>query len=344
MGILSLAGGVIGTIGNLIGTNMANKTNQGINKSNNEFNAQEAEKARDFNASEAEKNRQFQQEMYQKSLDWRSPANQLKLMQEAGLNPINFQNGTVSDSAPTGSAASGPAASAAGAIPVQNPFSPAAFSQITEALSNAKLKEKQGNEIDARTVTENAMRDGKVELQNSSIQLNLANESLTKAQEQKLGKEIIKMDYEMQMLLEQCKKLQADTDLVTFQSRYEQLKGDEQAKINSRLDEKINEELKSIRAARNLTEEQRKQVIEVTKGLILENRFKPFTLQLGYDEIDAKIKLTDAQRALINLQTSRPEPWKKVLPYINSFTDMTGIIGSILGNAKGLLNVLPIAR
>lgn len=340
MGVLSLAGGVIGTIGNLIGTNMANKTNQSINKSNNEFNAKEAEKARDFNAAEAEKNRQFQQEMYQKSLDWRSPANQLKLMQEAGLNPINFQNGTVSDSAPSGATASGPAASAAGAIPVQNPFSPAAFSQITEALSNAKLKEKQGNEVDARTATENALRDGKVELQNTSIQLNIANEALTKAQEQKVGKELIKMDYETNMLMEQIKKVQADTDLVTFQARYEQLKGDEQAKINSRLDEKLEEELKGIRLANSLTDEQRKQIIEATRGILIENTFKPISLTLGAYDAVAKIGLTDAQRVAVELKTQRPETWKKIMPMLNAYGDIAEIMGQMLGNVKNFVSVL----
>lgn len=340
MGILSLAGGVIGTIGNLIGVGSTNSANKQINKQNNQFNADEAEKARDFNASEAEKNRQFQQDMYQKSLDWRSPANQLKLMQEAGMNPINFQNGTVSDSAPSGSAASGPAASAAGAIPVQNPFSPAAFSQITEALSNAKLKEKQGNEVDARTATENALRDGKVELQNSSIQLNIANEALTKAQEQKLGKEIIKMDYETNMLMEQIKKVQADTDLVTFQARYQQLKGDEQAKMNARLDERIEEELKGLRIANSLTNEQRKQIIEVTRGIMTENSFKPLTLALGAYEAEAKIGLTDAQRLAVELKTARPETWKRIMPMLNAYGDITEVIGNLLGNAKNIVHLV----
>lgn len=353
----SIGGALIGGITSLFGGKKTNDTSLKVARENNQFNAAEAEKARkynsqeaalarEFNASEAEKQRAYNTAMYERSLAWRSPANQIKLMQEAGLNPLNFQQGTVSDSAPTssaasGPAASGPAASSAGLPSLRNPVDASAFSQIASALSDVKLKEAQANQVNAVTLTENLTRNGKVELLNTQISMNIAETDLTKAEEVKIGKELIKMDAEVTALAETVKKLQAETDFTIFQSRYQQLKGDEQAKINARLDEKISEELKSIRAARNLSESQRKQVVEVTKGIILENQFKPFTLQLGYDEVDARIKLTDAQRAAIDLQTKRPEPWKKVLPYINSFKDFTGIVGSILSNSSGLLNVLP---
>lgn len=351
----SIGGALIGGITSLFGGKKTNDTSLKVARENNQFNAAEAEKARkfnsqeaalarEFNASEAEKQRAYNTAMYEKSLAWRSPANQIKLMQEAGLNPLNFQQGSVSDSAPTSSAASGPSASgpsasSAGLPQLRNPVDASAFSQIASALSDVKLKEAQANQADAVTLTENLTRNGKVELLNTQISMNIADTSLTKAEETKIGKELIKMDAEVNALAETVKKLQAETDFITFQARYQQLKGDEQAIINARLDERISEEIKSIKAARHLSEAQRKQVIEVTKGIIIENRFKPFTLQLGYDEVDANIKLTDAKRAAVNLQTKRPEPWYKVLPYINSFTDFTGIVGSVLGNARGLLDV-----
>lgn len=351
----SIGGALIGGITSLFGGKKTNDTSLKVARENNQFNAAEAEKARkfnsqeaalarEFNAAEAEKQRAYNTAMYEKSLAWRSPANQIKLMQEAGLNPLNFQQGSVSDSAPTSSAASGPSASgpsasSAGLPQLRNPVDASAFSQIASALSDVKLKEAQANQADAVTLTENLTRNGKVELLNTQISMNIADTDLTKAEETKIGKELIKMDAEVNVLAETVNKLQAETDFITFQARYQQLKGDEQAIINARLDERISEEIKSIKAARHLSEAQRKQVIEVTKGIIIENRFKPFTLQLGYDEVDANIKLTDAKRAAVNLQTKRPEPWYKVLPYINSFTDFTGIIGSVLGNAQSLLNV-----
>ena len=353
----SIGGALIGGITSLFGGKKTNDTSLKVARENNQFNAAEAEKARkfnsqeaalarEFNAAEAEKQRAYNTAMYEKSLAWRSPANQIKLMQEAGLNPLNFQQGSVSDSAPTSSAASGPAASgpsasSAGLPQLRNPVDASAFSQIASALSDVKLKEAQSNQVNAVTLTENLTRNGKVDLLNTQISMNLADTALTKAEEAKIGKELIKIDTETQALQESIKKIQADTDLTIFQARYQQLKGDEQAKINARLDERIDEELKSIKAARYLTEAQRKQVIEATRGILIENTFKPTTLQLGNDQQQATISLTDAQRMSVELKTARPEAWQKLMPLLNAYSDITEIIGNVLGNAKSLLNIIP---
>lgn len=350
---------LLGGIGNLFGQSNANKTNIKLMREQNAFNAQEAQKARDFNSQEASiardfnsqeaaLNRKFQAQMYQKSLDWRSPANQLKLMQEAGLNPNNFQNGVVSDSAPSGSVASSPAASslaASGASTptILNPYASAidAMTRVASTLTDAKLKEQQGNYIDAQRATEDAMRNGKVELQNSVISLNLATEALTKVQEQRVGKELIKMDYDTQLVQEQISNVRTDTDVKTFQARYQQLKGDEQKKINEKLDERLELELQSIREANRLTAEQRRQVVEVTKGIIIENTFKPFEISLGMAHTSAKISLTDAQRVAVELKTSRPVFWKNVKPLINAYGDVMDIIGKMVGNVKSALSAFP---
>lgn len=351
---------LLGGIGNLFGQSNANKTNIKLMREQNAFNALEAQKARDFNSQEAAiardfnsqeaaLNRRFQEQMYQKSLDWRSPANQLKLMQEAGLNPINFQNGVVSDSAPSGNVASSPAASSPAAIgastpTIQNPYASAidAMTRVASTLTDAKLKEQQGNQLDALTATENAMRDGKVELQNSVISLNLANQTLTKAQEQKVGKEILRIDQETSLLSEQIKKVQADTDLTYFQSRYQQLKGDEQKKINDRLDERLNEEIRGLKEANKLTAEQRKQVVEATKGIILSNEFKPIEFSLNAFGAIAQINFTEAKRAAVELKTTRPEIWKHIQPMINAYGDIMEVMGKMLGNVKSAISIAPI--
>lgn len=351
----TVGGALVGGVSSFFGQKSANNTNIKLSREQNAFNASEAEKARkfnsqeaalarEFNAAEAEKQRAYNTAMYEKSLAWRSPANQIKLMQEAGLNPLNFQQGSVSDSAPTSSAASGPSASApaassAGIPQVRNLVDASAFSQIASALSDAKLKEAQSNQADAATLTENLTRNGKVDLLNTQISLNLADTALTKAEEVKIGKELIKIDTETQVLQDSIKKIQADTDLTIFQARYQQLKGDEQEKINARLDERIDEELKSIKAARYLSEAQRRQVIEATRGILIDNAFKPMTLQLGQDEMSAKISLTDAQRVAVELQTGRPSYWRNVKPVLNAFSDVTGAIGSLLGNAKSIMSI-----
>lgn len=77
--IAGLAQGAANVIGNIFGSNSqnsTNKTNMAINKMNNEFNANEAEKAR-----------QYQTEMWERTNEYNDPFNQRQRLIKAGLNP-----------------------------------------------------------------------------------------------------------------------------------------------------------------------------------------------------------------------------------------------------------------
>ena len=115
-----LATGAASLAGNLIGTSSSNSKNMQINKMNNEFNAREAEKAR-----------QYQSEMWNKTNDWNSPKNIRKRLQEAGYNPYLGM-----DSSNVGTAQSVGSSSPASAVsPIQN--NPLQFDGIQNALSTA---------------------------------------------------------------------------------------------------------------------------------------------------------------------------------------------------------------
>lgn len=342
----SVGGALVGGVTSFLGQKSANNTNIKLSRENNAFNAAEAEKARkfnsqeaalarEFNSAEAEKQRAYNTSMYEKSLSWRSPANQLKLMQEAGLNPLNFQQGSVSDSAPSSSAAigpsaSGPSASSVGLPQVRNPVDASAFSQIASALSDVKLKEAQANQANAATLTENLMRDGKVELQNSQISLNVANASLTKAQEAKVGKELVKLDTEVQHLQASIDNLKANTGYTQEMERYQSLKSEEQQKVNAQLEKRLAAELRQIKAAADLSEAQRVQVLEMAKGIAIENFFKPTSLYFQIQGQKASISLTDAQRLSFDLQNTRPAGWTQIKSYLNAGNDIMSVLGQLI--------------
>lgn len=99
-GIISSAiGAVDNVIGNIFGnksTSNTNKTNMAINKMNNEFNANEAEKAR-----------QYQTEMWEKTNTYNTPLAQRQRNIAAGLNPymsVDGSNAASVSNAPQGSA------------------------------------------------------------------------------------------------------------------------------------------------------------------------------------------------------------------------------------------------
>lgn len=120
---LVAAGLIAGTgslVGNMFGTASSNSKNMKINKMNNEFNAAEAEKAR-----------QYQTEMWNKTNEWNSPKNIRKRLQEAGYNPyLGMDSSNVGTAQNVGSSSPASAAS-----PIQN--NPLQFDGIQNALSTA---------------------------------------------------------------------------------------------------------------------------------------------------------------------------------------------------------------
>jgi hypothetical protein len=115
-----IATGIGSLVGNIFGTKSSNSQNMKINKMNNEFNAREAEKAR-----------QYQTEMWNKTNEWNSPENVRKRLQKAGYNPYLGM-----DSSNVGTAQSaGSSSPASAASPIQN--NPLQFDGIQNALSTA---------------------------------------------------------------------------------------------------------------------------------------------------------------------------------------------------------------
>ena len=112
--------GAVSSIGNIFGSARSNSQNMKINRMNNEFNAREAEKAR-----------QYQTEMWNKTNEWNSPKNVRKRMEEAGYNPYLGM-----DSSNVGTAGSaGSSSPASAASPIQN--NPVQFDGFQNALSTA---------------------------------------------------------------------------------------------------------------------------------------------------------------------------------------------------------------
>lgn len=79
---IPVVGNIASSIGNAVSTNKTNNANMAINRMNNEFNAAEAEKAR-----------QFQLDMWNKTNEYNSASAQRSRLEEAGLNPYLMMNG-----------------------------------------------------------------------------------------------------------------------------------------------------------------------------------------------------------------------------------------------------------
>lgn len=140
MGFKDFASGLFGGLGSVISgaigaktTADTNKTNLKINQMNNDFNAREAQKARDF-----------QLDMWNKENEYNSASSQRKRLEEAGYNPYmnDAQAGTATGMSGTS------AASAAGAAS-QIPYTPD-FQSVGVNLASAlkMMSEKKQTDIE----------------------------------------------------------------------------------------------------------------------------------------------------------------------------------------------------
>lgn len=133
---LPVIGQVSSAIGNARSVDKTNKANMAINQMNNEFNAAEAEKAR-----------QFQLDMWNKTNEYNSASAQRSRLEEAGLNPYLMMNGGSAGTAQS-SGSSAPA-SASPPLSMQRQD----FSGLSSALSSALQISNQTNETQANVQT-----------------------------------------------------------------------------------------------------------------------------------------------------------------------------------------------
>lgn len=140
MGFKDFAGGLFGGVGSVISgaigsktTSDTNKTNLKINQMNNDFNAREAQKARDF-----------QLDMWNKENEYNKASSQRKRLEDAGYNPYmsDAQAGAATGMSGTSAAA------AAGAAP-QIPYTPD-FQSVGVNLASAlkMMSEKKQTDIE----------------------------------------------------------------------------------------------------------------------------------------------------------------------------------------------------
>lgn len=140
MGFKDFAGGLFGGVGSVISgaigaksTSDTNKTNLKINQMNNDFNAREAQKARDF-----------QLDMWDRENEYNKASSQRKRLEDAGYNPY------MSDAqAGTASGMSGTSAASSSGVAPQIPYTPD-FQSVGVNLASAlkMMSEKKQTDIE----------------------------------------------------------------------------------------------------------------------------------------------------------------------------------------------------
>uniref|UniRef100_A0AAU8B7Q0 DNA pilot protein n=1 Tax=Dulem virus 256 TaxID=3145733 RepID=A0AAU8B7Q0_9VIRU len=133
-GIGAAIGGIAQGLGSAISASKTNKANLKINQMNNDFNREEAQKARNF-----------QVEQWERENAYNTPANQRKRLQEAGYNPYFDAGVNAGSAAGASSTTAATAATAAPQQPINFDFAGpiALLSQASKMMSEKKNTDMQ---------------------------------------------------------------------------------------------------------------------------------------------------------------------------------------------------------
>lgn len=179
--LIGAGSSLIGGIFNMIGQNKTNQNNLQIARETNASNERIAQQTNELNWDSLLYQNQFNLDMWNMSNEYNSPAKQLERLRDAGLNPLFYGlDGNSNNNALT-SAAGSPSIPGFAQMPaaMQNPFAGlgASIQQAGAQYSLAKLQDAQAQSAlqdvlytEAKTQTENLLRNGMFKLQEVTIE------------------------------------------------------------------------------------------------------------------------------------------------------------------------------
>lgn len=204
--IASAAGSLIGSISSSNASKKQLQMQQEENEKNRQFNSAEAAIARQFNADQA--NLQYSRVLEQN--EYNSPAQQMKRLKEAGLNP-NLAYGDLGSSVQMsgGTAASGSAASSSGTVGTALPDY-SLLSGIGKTLSEINLMDAQAGKLRADTKGQEInnsylpqILEGSIDLNGVNIEIGVARKNLTVQQAREIDSKIALYAKQVDLLYEQ---------------------------------------------------------------------------------------------------------------------------------------------
>ena len=220
-------------IGNTITSEIGKSEARDQLKSEQDWSANQAQLNRDFQREERELTQQWELEQWQREMDYNSPANQMKLAMDAGINPNsvagaggNFSPTSAPNSSPmSGSTASSPG-SLANSLLLHDP-------QTANLLANTRKTEAEatGKEIEnsyAPKLNETMIKKAEGEIAEIASKKGFTDEQTKQMKEMfpilkgKNEQELKKIEQETKNLLEELKKIKAEARSAEAQADYDE--------------------------------------------------------------------------------------------------------------------------
>lgn len=217
-----------------------------------DFNAQEAQKSRAFNAQEAAKARdiarQWQLEDWQRETEYNSPSNQLKLLQDAGINPLLFNTSVSNNGMPSFGSPSLASSSPASSSPVSAP-SGGMLSVQNPSLIAAQVRQAEAQADKAEADAEATMKKlpGEIEIQGMTLKTGESNIRLNEANIDDIKSRMKVAEATIRNLEQQTSNLTKQYDILSLDEKEKRI-------IVDKLEERLTAELLAIKTKIHLDE------------------------------------------------------------------------------------------
>lgn len=307
---------LINGIGNMFTASNTNNLNYKMFKEANKFTAQENQKNRQWqeqmnnfnnvwNSHEAQLSRDWQEKMVAQENEFNSPVNQIRRMQEAGINPALLQmDGTIRSASPSGSpqasAGSAPSGASAGSV------SPPHMQGVPFNLGNPILDALQARALAAQvesTIDENQRKNN---LHPYDIQTAQGNLTLIGANVKRTEAETKEIEAQIPVLQNTAKKL--SEEIISIGLSNEMSK-----KEISVWEDRYNREVKRWELENEILIENKKEIRQRIVNLLSQNELTKKEIDL----LDEKLISAQNQNYLDGLEVKmRKDNEEAVLRYM----------------------------
>lgn len=323
-----------GLIDNVPVLGTAAKIISGINTRQEQRDA--TNRAYEFNSDEAQKQRDWEEGMWNKNNLYNSPANQLKLMLEAGLNPNNFQTSVSGASMP----GSGASASAPSSVP-QTPSQAGLASALNSAqirLANAQA-DKAESDVDlnkANTNRINKLLSG--ELEEQGVRISLAKDELDNmrpAQKRNILAETDNLIKAKDKMDEEIRNLKKQWDSLDEQVKRQKIENGELQKL-------LQSEIYKNVASAGLSNSQAKYFsLEAARSLI-EGGISALNFDILSQTKESTIRVTNSSNDYSNFESGKDLDYKDYIYWFNKGTKLfNGISMGIRTSIPNLIKAVP---
>ena len=330
-----------------------------------DFNAEQAQISRDFNAEQAQLQRDWSESMWMKQNEYNSPANQLKLMQEAGLNPNMFNQNVAGATTPSSgvSASSSPATSSmasigAPSVPnLQNPELMMAQSRLLNAQADKAESDVDVNKATAQRVR--SLLNGEIQIQNSTINLMAQQEKLSYAEAKKALASCRQLEQQTSNLMREWVLIGENISNLRLNNQLTQKEVDLYVdRISSEIAERLSNinfqkagivgiyaNAEDARSRASLNREQQKLVAKQVVQQLLTNRSMELAIQFTEETQPSLIKFTNANNGKLTIDANLDAGglfkfYPQVRSVMNTFSP---VIQQGMKNASGVAGMLMVA-